>query len=117
MLASPSDSVISESLWRRVIGALPRIRLGAIQWLILCAAALVIAIALGTAYFAGQFRARALEVAERELNNTALLLSRHFDQQLGDLQHVHDDVVSNMQAGWVDSADEFEQKMSTFSAH
>jgi hypothetical protein len=94
MLDRSSDNVISGSLWQSVIGTLARTRMGAIQWLILCAAGLVIAIALGTAYFAGQFRARALEVAERELNNTALLLSRHFDQQLGDLQHVHDDVVS-----------------------
>jgi diguanylate cyclase (GGDEF)-like protein len=117
MLDRSSDNVISGSLRQWVIGALSRTRLGAIQWLILCAAGLVIAIALGTAYFAEQFRARALEVAERELNNTALLLSRHFDQQLGDLQHVHDDVVRYMQAGWVDSAEEFEQKMSTFGAH
>ena len=99
-------------------GGMPwRIRLGAIQWLILCAAALVIAIALGTGYFAMQFRERALEVAERELNNSALLLSRHFDQQLSDLQHVHDDVVADMRAEGVDTSDEFEQKMSTLSAH
>jgi len=117
MLDRPSDSVIARSLRQSIVGALSQTRLGAIQWLILCAAGLVLAITLGTAYFAGQFRARALEVAERELNNTALLLSRHFDQQLGDLQHVHDDVVSYMQAGWVDTTDEFEQKMSTFSAH
>jgi diguanylate cyclase (GGDEF)-like protein len=117
MLDRPSDSVIARSLRQSIVGALSQTRLGAIQWLILCAAGLVVAIALGTAYFAQQFRERALDVAERELNNTALLLSRHFDQQLGDLQHVHDDVVSYMQAGWVDTTDEFEQKMSTFSAH
>ena len=98
-------------------GALSRMRLGAIQWLILCAAVLVIAIMLGTGYFALQFRERALEVAERELNNSALLLSRHFDQQLSDLQHVHDDVVAYMRADGVDTADEFEKKMSTLSAH
>ena len=93
-------------------------RLGAIQWLILCAAGLVIAIMLGTGYFALQFRERALEVAERELNNSALLLSRHFDQQLSDLQHVHDDVVTYHAGGrgrYI--ADEFEKKMSTLSAH
>ena len=117
MLDRSSDSIIAGSLRQSIVGALSRTRLGAIQWLILCAAGLVVAIALGTAYFAEQFRERAIEVAERELNNTALLLSRHFDQQLGDLQHVHDDVVSYMQAGWVDTTDEFEQKMSTFSAH
>ena len=78
---------------------------------------LVIAIMLGTGYFALQFRERALEVAERELNNSALLLSRHFDQHLSDLQHVHDDVVAYMRADGVDTADEFERKMSTLSAH
>src|ERR1043166_5956636 len=94
-----------------------RIRLGAIQWLILSAAALVIAIMLGTGYFAMQYRERALEVAERELNNSALLLSRHFDQQLLDLQHVQEDVVTSMRADGVHTADDFESKMSTSSAH
>ena len=117
MLDRSSNKFIAGKLRQSIVDALVRTRLGAIQWLILCAAGLVLAITLGTAYFAEQFRARALEVAGRELNNTALLLSRHFDQQLGDLQHVHDDVVSYMQAGRVDSADEFEQKMSTFGAH
>ncbi|MBX9650410.1 MAG: EAL domain-containing protein [Xanthobacteraceae bacterium] len=94
-----------------------RNRFGAIQWLVLCGAALVIAIALGTAYFAMQFRQRALEVAEREQNNTALLLSRHFDQQLGDLQHVHNEVIAYMQIGAGETAVEFERSMSTLAAH
>ena len=94
-----------------------RIRLSAIQWLILSAAALVIAIMLGTGYFAMQYRERALEVAERELNNSALLLSRHFDQQLLDLQHVQEDVVTGLRADGVHTADDFERKMSTLSAH
>src|SRR6185295_10818673 len=82
-----------------------------------CGAALVLAIALGTAYLALEYRERAIKVAERDLTNTALLLSRHFDQQLSDLQHVHDDVVSYMRADQVGTADEFERKMSTLSAH
>ncbi|KRQ92697.1 diguanylate cyclase [Bradyrhizobium valentinum] len=94
-----------------------RIRLGAIQWLILSAAGLVLAITLGTGYFAMQYRERALEVAERELNNSALLLSRHFDQQLLDLQHVQEDVVTGLRADGVHTADDFESKMSTLSAH
>jgi PAS domain-containing protein len=112
-----SERVITGSLLRPIAGTLPRIRLGAIQWLVLCAAGLVIAIMLGTGYFALQFRERALEVAERELNNSALLLSRHFDQQLSDLQHVHEDVVGYLRADGVETADEFEKKMSTLSAH
>jgi len=117
MLNNSSQDIIAES--PPLFGSSPpwRIRLGAIQWLILSAAALVIAIMLGTGYFAMQYRERALEVAERELNNSALLLSRHFDQQLSDLQHVHEDVVSQLRADGVHTADEFESKMSTLSAH
>jgi len=117
MQGASSDGAISaRRLLTRTV-ALVRSRTGAIQWLILCGAALVVAIALGTAYLALQYRERALEVAERELTNTALLLSRHFDQQLSDLQHVHDDVVNHMQAGRLDSPDAFERQMSTLSAH
>jgi len=94
-----------------------RIRLGAIQWLILTAAALVIAITIGTGYFAMQYRERALEVAERQLSNSALLLSRHFDQQLLDLQHVQEDVVNGLRAEGVDTAYDFESKMSTLGTH
>ena len=117
MLNNSSQDVIAESQ-PLLGGGLPwRIRLGAIQWLILSAAALVIAIMLGTGYFAMQYRERALEVAERELNNSALLLSRHFDQQLLDLQHVQEDVVTGLRAGGVHTAGDLESKMSTLSAH
>ena len=112
-----SDRANSESRWLSSGGLRPRGRMGAIQWLVLCGAALVIAIALGTGYLALQFRERALEVAERELTNSAVLLSRHFDQQLADLQHVHNDVVAHVQAGRMDSAEGFERQMSTLSAH
>ena len=35
----------------------------------------------------GEFRERALSNRERELENTVLLLSRHFDQQFEDTEH------------------------------
>jgi len=108
MLSNSSEDVIAE---RFGSSASRRIRLGAIQWLILGAVGCVIAIMVGTGYFAMQYRERALEVAERELNNSALLLSRHFDQQLSDLQHVHEDVVAQLGANGVNTADEFERKM------
>ncbi|MEH2528525.1 MULTISPECIES: bifunctional diguanylate cyclase/phosphodiesterase [unclassified Bradyrhizobium] len=117
MLNNSSQDVIAESQPLFGRGLPWRIRLGAIQWLILSATVLVIAIMLGTGYFAMQYRERALEVAERELNNSALLLSRHFDQQLLDLQHVQEDVVAGLRADGVHTADDFESKMSTLSAH
>jgi diguanylate cyclase (GGDEF)-like protein len=117
MLNNSSQDVVAESQPLSGGGMPWRIRLTAIQWLILSAAVLVIAITLGTGYFAMQYRERALEVAERELNNSALLLSRHFDQQLSDLQHVHEDVVAGMRSDGVDTSEAFEQRMSTLSAH
>ncbi len=91
--------------------------MGAIQWLVLCGAALVLAIALGTFYLAQQYRERAIKVAERDLTNTALLLSRHFDQQLTDLQHVHDEILTYVRAGGFDTAEAFERHMSLLSTH
>src|SRR5215471_19852731 len=105
---------------RRVLSrtrVLIRGRMGAIQWLILCGAALVLAIALGTAYLALQYRERAIHVAERDLTNTALLLSRHFDQQLTDLQHVHEDILTYVRAGGLDTAEAFEKRMSLLATH
>src|SRR5262249_32450408 len=48
---------------------------------------------------------------------TALLLSRHFDQQLSDLQHVHEDILTYVRAGGLDTAEAFENRMSVLSAH
>ncbi len=117
MLNNSSQDVIAESPPLFGAGMPWWIRLSAIQWLILSAAAIVIAITLGTGYFAMQYRERALEVTERELNNSALLLSRHFDQQLLDLQHVQEDVVTSLRADGSTPPTISESKMSTLSAH
>jgi hypothetical protein len=55
-------------------------RFSAIQWLIFSGVGIVLAIALGTACLVQQFRDRTMEAAERELANTAQVLSHHFDQ-------------------------------------
>jgi diguanylate cyclase (GGDEF)-like protein len=95
----------------------PRAPMGAIQWLIFCGVALVIAITLGTACLVLQFRDRALQVAERELNNSTLLLSRHFDQQMTDLQRILDDVLDYMKTESVDSKEAFGSRMSSPAVH
>jgi hypothetical protein len=55
---------------------------GPIRWRVLCGALLIAAIAVGTAFMVGNFRERSLHSSERELENTVLLLARHFDQPL-----------------------------------
>ena len=63
-------------------GELPG-RRNPIRWLVICGILLIVAIAIGTAVMIGNFRDHAIESSKRELENTVLLLARHFDQQLG----------------------------------
>ena len=51
--------------------------------LILGGILLIAAIAIGTSFTIVSFRQRALLNSERELQNTVLLLTRHFDRELG----------------------------------
>ena len=58
-----------------------------VLWLTLCGALLVTAILAGTIMMVGEFRERALSNSVRELENTVLLLTRHFDQQFEDSEY------------------------------
>ena len=92
-------------------------RIGAIQWLIICGVGIVLAITLGTGFLVLQFRDRTVDAAERELANTAQLLSRHFDQQLSDPQGVHQDVLDYTGAEGIDTAETFDSRMSSLAVH
>jgi hypothetical protein len=51
-----------------------------LNWFILGGVMLIASIVIGTAIVVLDFRERALSNRERELENTALLLARHFDR-------------------------------------
>ncbi|MES2195545.1 MAG: EAL domain-containing protein [Pseudomonadota bacterium] len=93
------------------------IRRGPILSLILCGGILVAAIMLGTMMMVGEFRERALSNNERELENTVLLLARHFDQQFEDTEIIAHDVISRMQFTEIDSPETFRIWMSSYDAH
>ena len=93
------------------------IRRGPILSLILCGGLLVAAIIVGTMMMVGEFRERALSNSERELENTVLLLTRHFDQQFEDSEIVANDVISRMQFSEIDSPETFRIWMSSYDAH
>src|SRR5258707_14978114 len=76
----------------------PSVRRSPIHWLILCGVLLIAAIIVGTAVMVGNFRERALSSSERELENTVLLLARHFDQQLGDAEGIQNSLVEYIYA-------------------
>jgi diguanylate cyclase (GGDEF)-like protein len=90
---------------------------GPIRWLVLCGALLIAAIAIGTAVMIGHFRERALHNSERELENTVLLLARHFDQQLEDFTVIQKDVVAQVQHAGTNSPELFRRQMATPEWH
>ena len=88
-----------------------------IRWLVAGGIVLIAAIVVGTAVMISNFRDRALASTERELQNTVLLLARHFDQQLDDLQVPLDDLIVHMHAIGIVSPDDFRREMSTHDMH
>jgi len=69
-----------------------------IRWLIAGGIFLIAAITIGTTIAVGNFRERALNSNERELENTVLLVARHFDQQLEDFTVVLKDVAAQIRS-------------------
>src|SRR4051794_13550715 len=90
---------------------------GPVLWLTLCGGLLVAAIFVGTIMMAGQFRERALTNSERELENTVLLLTRHFDQQFEDSDTIAADVIARLQTARIASSEVFSARMASPEAH
>jgi diguanylate cyclase (GGDEF)-like protein len=88
-----------------------------VLWLLVAGAVLVSAIAGGTAFTVDNFRKRALDHSRRELENTVLLLTRHFDQQFQDLQRIQKDISAQLMARGVMSPDAFWRDMASYEAH
>src|SRR3954468_17278987 len=95
----------------------PIFRGGPIRWLILGGMLLIAAIAIGATIMAGDFRERALRNSERELENTVLLLARHFDQQLRDFEVVQKDLITFMRSSGIATAENYQRRMSDQDIH
>ena len=93
------------------------IRGGPIRWLIAGGAFLIAAIMIGTTIMAGNFRERALDNSKRELENTVLLLARHFDQQLDDFGAIQKDIISYIQSSGITTSETYKRRMSGQDIH
>ncbi len=74
---------------------------------------LIAAIAIGATIMADSFRERALNSATRELENTVLLLARHFDQQMEDLGAIQRDLANYVRLSRIDTSVRFKEQMGT----
>src|ERR1700761_8488227 len=85
--------------------------------LILGGILLIAAIAIGTSFTIVNFRQRALLNSERELQNTVLLLTRHFDRELGYGDSILQDLVQRMKRAGFTAPETFRQQISREDAH
>ncbi|CCE04996.1 putative signaling protein containing multidomains (PAS/GGDEF/EAL) [Bradyrhizobium sp. STM 3843] len=90
---------------------------GPILWLILGGLMLIAAIAIGTTIMADSFRERALNSTTRELQNTVLLLARHFDQQLDDLSALQRDLGTYVRDNQLTTRTLFQERMGSAEVH
>ncbi|MET0709572.1 MAG: EAL domain-containing protein [Tardiphaga sp.] len=93
------------------------VRRAPVRWLVVAGVVLVTAIAAGTAITVNNFRQRALDNSRRELENTALLLTRHFDQQFQDLQQVQKSLTAHLWQNGIIAPENFARRMTTHDAH
>src|SRR5882762_10970371 len=88
-----------------------------LNWLIVVGVLLIATIVIGTAITVLNFRERTLSNSERELENTVLLLARHFDRELHDFEAVQQDLVRRIERSGVASPEEFRRQMSGEAFH
>ena len=86
-------------------------------WLTVCGGLLVAAIFAGTIMMVGEFRERALANSERELENTVLLLTRHFDQQFEDSDTIAADVISRLRVSGIATPESFGERIAGPDTH
>ena len=85
--------------------------------LILGGILLIAAIAIGTSFTIVSFRQRAMLNSERELQNTVLLLTRHFDRELGYIDAVQRDLIEHMKLTGLATPEAFRRQISREDAH
>ncbi|UVO40126.1 EAL domain-containing protein [Bradyrhizobium arachidis] len=93
------------------------VRSGPIRWLVVGGALLIAAIAVGAVLMAQNFRERALRNSGRELENTVLLLTHHFDQQLQDFAVIQKDFIDHVHASGITTAEDFRTRLSGQDVH
>jgi diguanylate cyclase (GGDEF)-like protein len=94
----------------------PPVLANPISWLILGGVLLIAAITIGTTIMAGNFRERTLNSSKRELENTVLLLARHFEQQFEDFGAIQEDIAKYIQSAGVDTGD-YRRRLSNPDIH
>jgi hypothetical protein len=88
-----------------------------IPYLVVSAVVLIGVIAAATAYLVAEFRERELRNAERELSNTALVVTEQLDRSFQSVELVQRSVLDSIAAEHVATSEELTRVMGTQDVH
>jgi signal transduction histidine kinase/ActR/RegA family two-component response regulator len=84
-----------------------------ILWISLSGILLIVGIVIGTAVMIDSYRQRTIASTNRDLENTTLLLTRHFDQKFEDLVDAQARLAKRLAISEIASREEFRRRLST----
>ena len=99
------------------LGLMRSAGLGPVGALAIGGATLIIAIAIGTFVAVMNFRDRALDTSKQQLENTVLLLSRHFENYLHNFTSIQRVLIKDFEALTILPPEEFARAMSSPQTH
>jgi signal transduction histidine kinase len=98
--------------------AIPRAgRYGVVAWLVVCAVLLTAGIVLATASLIASSRERVLADNDRELKNTAFILSEQTGRDFQALELIQRSTIDRMQTAGIRTGDDLRRIMSTYDMH
>jgi diguanylate cyclase (GGDEF)-like protein len=100
-----------------LLGLMRGAGLGPVTTLAIGGATLIVAIAIGTFVAVMDFRDRALDTSKQQLENTVLLLSRHFEHYLHDFTAVPEALIKEFQPLTDLSPQDFARAMASSQTH
>lgn len=111
------DNNISNAVENQDVSRTAGKRRNPLNLLILVGVLLITSIVVGTSVTIVSFRHRALMNTGRELQNTVLLLSRHFDRELDNFDAVQRDLIQRMQLSGMGTPEAFRRQTSDETVH
>jgi diguanylate cyclase (GGDEF)-like protein/PAS domain S-box-containing protein len=111
------DNNISNAVENQDVSRAAGKRRNPLNLLILVGILLITSIVVGTSVTIVSFRHRALMNTGRELQNTVLLLSRHFDRELDNFDAVQRDLIQRMQLSGMGTPEAFRRQTSDETVH
>jgi diguanylate cyclase (GGDEF)-like protein len=113
-----TDDTMHETEGRAsLLGLMRSAGLGPVAALAVGGATLIIAIAIGTFVAVMNFRDRALDTSKQQLENTVLLLSRHFENYLHNFTTIQRVLIKDFEPLTILAPDEFARAMSSPQTH